>query len=151
MTPPLKDIRIQRDDFDPGVEIEALSDNRGETGAIATFIGLVRGDDGMIAMTLDYYPGMSEREIATRVAEAKTRWPLIAVRVVHRYGRLMPGERIVFVGVASSHRAAAFHAAEYLMDYLKTQAPFWKLEERPSGSSWVEARAEDDESLKRWR
>jgi len=111
----------------------------------------VRGDDGMTAMTLDYYPGMSEREIASRVAQAKSRWPLIAVRVVHRFGRLTPGERIVFVGVASSHRAAAFEAAEFLMDYLKTQAPFWKLEERPSGTSWVEARVQDDESLKRWR
>ena len=147
----MKDIRIQREDFDPGAEIEALSSSRGETGAIASFIGLVRGDDGMIAMTLDYYPGMSEREIATRVAEAKRRWPLLAVRVVHRFGRLMPGERIVFVGVASSHRGAAFQAAEFLMDYLKTQAPFWKLEERPSGENWVEARAEDDESVKRWR
>jgi molybdopterin synthase catalytic subunit len=147
----MKDIRIQREDFDPGAEIAALSDGDGKTGAIATFTGLVRGDDGMIAMTLDYYPGMSEREIATRVAEAKRRWPLLAVRVVHRFGRLMPGERIVFVGVASSHRGAAFQAAEFLMDYLKTQAPFWKLEERPSGENWVEARAEDDESVKRWR
>ena len=147
----MKDIRIQRDDFDPGAEIEALSSNRGATGAIASFVGLVRGDDGMVAMTLDYYPGMSEREIAARVAQAKSRWSLIAVRVVHRFGRLTPGERIVFVGVASSHRAAAFQAAEFLMDYLKTQAPFWKLEERPSGASWVEARAEDDDSVKRWR
>ncbi len=148
----MRDLRIQREDFDPGAEIEALaSSNSGQTGAIASFIGLVRGDDGMTAMTLDYYPGMSEREIASRVAQAKSRWPLIAVRVVHRFGRLTPGERIVFVGVASSHRAAAFEAAEFLMDYLKTQAPFWKLEERPSGTSWVEARVQDDESLKRWR
>jgi len=148
----MNDIRIQREDFDPGAEIEALSSSdRGKMGAIASFIGLVRGDDGMTAMTLDYYPGMSEREIASRVAQAKSRWPLIGVRVVHRFGRLTPGERIVFVAVASSHRAAAFEAAEFLMDYLKTQAPFWKLEERPAGTNWVEARAEDDESLKRWR
>ena len=102
-------------------------------------------------MTLDHYPGMCESEIAAHVAEARKRWPILALRIVHRVGRLTPGERIVFVGVASSHRHAAFHAAEFLMDYLKTRAPFWKLEERPSGANWVEARSEDDESIKRWR
>ncbi len=119
-------------------------------GAIASFIGLVRADDRMAAMTLDHYPGFAEREIAAHVAEARTRWPLLGVRVVHRVGRLTPGERIVFVGVASSHRGAAFAAAEFLMDYLKTRAPFWKLEERENGSTWVEARESDDHSANRW-
>lgn len=147
----MSEIRIQSTDFDPGREIAALQGTDGVTGAIASFIGLVRGDDGLTAMTLDHYPGMCEREIAIHIAEAKARWPIIAIRIVHRVGRLAPGERIVFVGVASSHRQAAFQAAEFLMDYLKTRAPFWKKEERHSRESWVEARAEDDESVKRWR
>src|SRR5215510_10067690 len=99
----------------------------------------------------DFDPGVAEREIATHVAEARSRWPLLGVRVVHRVGRLTPGERIVFVGVASSHRGAAFAAAEFLMDYLKTRAPFWKLEERENGATWVEARESDDHSADRWR
>jgi molybdopterin synthase catalytic subunit len=147
----VSEIRIQRQDFDPGAELAALNDGKGATGAVASFIGLVRGDDGLIAMTLDHYPGMCESEIAAHVAEARKRWPILALRIVHRVGRLTPGERIVFVGVASSHRHAAFQAAEFLMDYLKTRAPFWKLEERPSGENWVDARSEDDESIKRWR
>ena len=147
----MSEIRIQRADFDPGAELAALNDGKGTTGAVASFIGLVRGDDGLIAMTLDHYPGMCESEIAAHVAEARKRWPILNLRIVHRVGRLAPGERIVFVGVASSHRHAAFAAAEFLMDYLKTRAPFWKLEERPSGANWVEARSEDDESIKRWR
>lgn len=147
----MSEIRIQREDFDPGAELAALNDEKGAIGAIASFIGLVRGDDGLIAMTLDHYPGMCESEIAAHAAEARKRWPILRLRIVHRVGRLTPGERIVFVGVASSHRHAAFHAAEFLMDYLKTRAPFWKLEERPSGANWVEARSEDDESIKRWR
>jgi molybdopterin synthase catalytic subunit len=147
----MSEIRIQREDFDPGAELAALNDGKGAIGAIASFIGLVRGDDGLIAMTLDHYPGMCESEIAAHVAEARKRWPILSLRIVHRVGRLTPGERIVFVGVASSHRHAAFQAAEFLMDYLKTRAPFWKLEERPSGANWVEARSEDDESIKRWR
>jgi len=147
----MSEIRIQRQDFDPGAELAALNDGKGGTGAVASFIGLVRGDDGLIAMTLDHYPGMCESEIAAHVAEARKRWPILALRIVHRVGRLTPGERIVFVGVASSHRHAAFQAAEFLMDYLKTRAPFWKLEERPSGANWVDARSEDDESIKRWR
>jgi molybdopterin synthase catalytic subunit len=146
----MSEIRIQQTDFDPGAEIAALNDRQGAIGAIASFIGLVRGDDGLIAMTLDHYPGMCESEIAAHVAEAKTRWPILALRIVHRVGRLTPGERIVFVGIASMHRQAAFQAAEFLMDYLKTRAPFWKREERPSGESWVEARAVDEESVKRW-
>jgi molybdopterin synthase catalytic subunit len=147
----MSEIRIQREDFDPGAELAALNDEEGATGAIASFIGLVRSDDGLVAMTLDHYPGMCESEIAAHVAEAKSRWPILSLRIVHRVGRLTPGERIVFVGVASSHRHAAFQAAEFLMDYLKTRAPFWKLEERATGASWVEARAQDDASVKRWR
>lgn len=147
----MSEVRIQREDFDPGVEIGALNTMAGDVGAIASFIGLVRADDRMEAMTLDHYPGFAEREIFAHVAEARSRWPLLGVRVVHRVGRLTPGERIVFVGVASSHRQAAFAAAEFLMDYLKTRAPFWKLEERESGANWVEARESDDESVKRWR
>ena len=147
----MSEIRVQTEDFDPGVEIAALNGEHGATGAIASFVGLVRGDNGLIAMTLDHYPGMCESEIAAHVAEARSRWPIIALRIVHRVGRLTPGERIVFVGVASSHRTAAFQAAEFLMDYLKTRAPFWKLEERQSGTSWVEAKLQDHESIKRWR
>ena len=147
----MSEIRIQREDFDPGAELAALKDSEGATGAIASFIGLVRSDDGLVAMTLDHYPGMCESEIAAHVAEAKSRWPILDLRIVHRVGRLTPGERIVFVGVASSHRHAAFQAAEFLMDYLKTRAPFWKLEERSSGAIWVEAKSADDESVKRWR
>jgi molybdopterin synthase catalytic subunit len=147
----MSEIRIQTEDFDPGAEIAALTTKGGDVGAIASFIGLVRADDRMAAMTLDHYPGFAEREIATHVAEARTRWPLLRVRVVHRVGRLTPGERIVFVGVASSHRGAAFTAAEFLMDYLKTRAPFWKLEERENGATWVEARESDDHSANRWQ
>jgi molybdopterin synthase catalytic subunit len=147
----MSEVRIQTEDFDPGAEIAALSTKAGDVGAIASFIGLVRADDRMEAMTLDHYPGFAEREIATHVAEARSRWPLLGVRIVHRVGRLTPGERIVFVGVASSHRGAAFAAAEFLMDYLKTRAPFWKLEERENGATWVEARESDDHSAQRWR
>ena len=147
----MSEVRIQHEDFDPGAEIAALHTMAGDVGAIASFMGLVRADDRMEAMTLDHYPGFAEREISAHVAEARTRWPLLGVRVVHRVGRLTPGERIVFVGVASSHRQAAFAAAEFLMDYLKTRAPFWKLEEREDGATWVEARDSDDESVKRWR
>ena len=145
----MSEVRIQHEDFDPGAEIAALHTMAGDVGAIASFMGLVRADDRMEAMTLDHYPGFAEREISAHVAEARTRWPLLGVRVVHRVGRLTPGERIVFVGVASSHRQAAFAAAEFLMDYLKTRAPFWKLEEREGGATWVEARDSDDESVKR--
>jgi len=146
----MSEIRIQHEYFDSGAEIAALNGAPGAIGAIATFTGLVRGDDGLIAMTLDHYPGMCEREIAAHAAEARKRWPIIALRIVHRVGRLVPGENIVFVGVASLHRQAAFEAAEFLMDYLKTRAPFWKREERPSREDWVEARAVDEDSVKRW-
>ena len=147
----MSELRIQAEDFDPGMEIAALAEAAGNPGALASFIGLVRGDNGLIAMTLDHYAGFAEREIASHIAKAKERWPLLGVRVVHRVGRLIPKDRIVFCAAASSHREAAFEACEFLMDYLKTRAPFWKLEERTGGANWVAARAEDDERVRRWR
>lgn len=143
-------ISIQREDFDVAAESAALTGGRTDIGAVVTFSGLVRADDGLTSLTLEHYPGMTEREIAAHVAEAETRWPLIGVTVIHRIGRLRPGARIVLVAVASAHRAAAFEAANFLMDYLKTRAPFWKLEERGGAREWVAAKAEDDDAAKRW-
>ena len=142
-------VRIQREDFDVGAEIARLAHGRTDVGAVATFTGICRGD-GIVAMTLEHYPGMAEAEIERHVAEAKVRWPLLGVSVIHRYGRLLPGDNIVLVAAASSHREAAFAAAEFLMDYLKTQAPFWKKEERAAGAGWVEARGSDDAAAARW-
>jgi len=144
-------IRVQAEDIDLDREIEALSGKSGAVGAIATFLGLVRGDDGLRAMTLEHYPGMTEREIARYVEEAGARWPLDGVTIIHRVGRLVPGERIVLVAVASRHRESAFEACRFLMDYLKTRAPFWKLEERGNGNNWVEAKASDSEAATRWK
>jgi molybdopterin synthase catalytic subunit len=143
-------ISIQTEDFDVSAEIAALTKGRDNIGAVATFTGLVRGDDGLTAMTLEHYPGMTEREIAAHVAEAQARWPLDGVTVIHRVGTLNSGERIVLVAVASSHRAAAFAACEFLMDYLKTRAPFWKLEQRGQQTEWVQSRASDADAAKRW-
>ena len=145
------EVRIQADDFDPGVETKALTRGREDIGAVVTFIGVVRGDDELKSMHLEHYPAMTAREIESHIVKAKQRWPVIAARVVHRIGELCPGENIVFVGVASAHRQAAFEAADFLMDYLKTNAPFWKFEERGEGGNWVRARGEDDDALKRWR
>jgi len=142
-------IRVQPEDFDTAAEIARLKAST-DTGAVATFTGHVRADDGLIALTLEHYPAMTEREIARHVAEAEERWPLLGVTIIHRVGRLVPGDRIVFVGVASSHRHAAFEACEFLMDYLKIHAPFWKQEERASGTRWVEAKSADDEAARRW-
>ena len=142
-------VRIQREDFDVGAEIARLAQGRTDIGAVATFTGICRGD-GIVAMTLEHYPGMAEAEIERHVAEAKARWPLLGVSVIHRYGRLVPGDNIVLVAAASSHREAAFAAAEFLMDYLKTQAPFWKKEERAAGADWVGARSSDDAAAARW-
>ncbi len=145
-------VRVQREDFDPGAEIAALGVGGTEIGAVASFVGLVRGGtDGVAAMTLEHYPGMTERQIAAMVDEACRRWPLDGATVIHRFGRLTPGDRIVFVGVASRHRAAAFAACEFLIDWLKTRAPFWKLEEGAGTSRWVEAKDEDDARAKRWQ
>jgi molybdopterin synthase catalytic subunit len=142
-------IRIQPGDFDAGAEIAALE--KGGVGAVASFTGFVRGDDGVTALTLEHYPGMSEREIASHATEAEKRWSLLGVTVIHRVGRLKAGEPIVLVAVASAHRRAAFEACEFLMDYLKAHAPFWKQEERDGKSQWVDAKASDGEAVRRWR
>jgi molybdopterin synthase catalytic subunit len=142
-------VRIQREDFDIGAEIARLTRARANIGAVATFTGICR-DDGITAMTLEHYPGMAEAEIERHVEEAQTRWPLLGVTVIHRHGRLTPGENIVLVITASSHREAAFAAAEFLMDYLKTRAPFWKKEERADSAGWVEARQIDAAAAERW-
>ena len=146
-------VRVQSADFDAAAEVAALTRGRTDIGAVVTFSGLCRGEAGTLAaLELEHYPGMAEAEIA-RVAEAAAaRWPLQGVTAIHRFGRIAPGEAIVLVVTASAHRAPAFAAAEFLMDYLKTQAPFWKKEHRADGTSggWVEAREADDEARDRW-
>ncbi len=147
-------IRVQREDFDLGAEIEALTQGNHEIGGLAVFVGLVRdmvGGEALGAMTLEHYPGMTEKALARIEEEAKARWPLEASLVIHRVGRLEPGEKIVLVAAASAHRQAAFEACQFLIDWLKTKAPFWKQEETESGPKWVEARAGDDEAAKRWQ
>jgi molybdopterin synthase catalytic subunit len=146
-------VSVQQADFDVGAETAALSDGDFDVGAVASFVGLVRRTNdaaAVSAMTLEHYPGMTEKALEEIVAQAKQRWRLQAVRVIHRFGRLEPGERIVFVGVASAHRGEAFAACEFIMDYLKTRAPFWKLEETPEGARWVDARDSDDSAASRW-
>jgi molybdopterin synthase catalytic subunit len=144
-------VRVQTADFDIGAECDALTRCSRNIGALVTFAGLVRGDDDLISLSLEHYPGMTEREIARHVEDATARWALLGSSVIHRVGRLIPGDRIVFVGVVSSHRRAAFEAGEFLMDYLKTRAPFWKQEERAGGSTWVEAKISDADSAERWK
>lgn len=146
-------IRIQREDFDAAAEAATLARGRSDVGAVITFIGLCRAEGGKLAaLELEHYPGMAEEEISRVVAEAEKRWPLQGIVAIHRYGKIAPGENIVLVVTASSHRAAAFEAAEFLMDYLKTRAPFWKKEHNVDGSSgeWVEAKDEDDRAADRW-
>jgi len=149
-------VSVQEADFDVGAEIASLSAGCSEVGAVASFVGLVRTDklagEGreVSAMTLEHYPGMTEKALEAIVAEADQRWRLLGVRVIHRFGRLLPGERIVFVGVASRHRGDAFAACEFVMDYLKTRAPFWKKEDTPEGGRWVDAREADDAAAARW-
>lgn len=148
----MADITITTEDFNAGDEINAL--RLAGVGAIVTFTGIVRDKaehPDLIAMTLEHFPGMTEQEIQTIIDQARERWPLRAVRVIHRVGRLLPQENIVFVGAASAHRQAAFDSASFIMDYLKTKAPFWKKEETPAGASWVEARDDDDKALEKWR
>ncbi|HEY1613918.1 MAG TPA: molybdenum cofactor biosynthesis protein MoaE [Rhizomicrobium sp.] len=144
-------IRVQSDDFDVGVECESLTRHQGETGALVTFTGLVRGDGKLRALRLEHYPGMTEREIALITSEAESRWPLQGITIIHRVGELAPGARIVLVAVAAAHRAAAFAAAQFLMDYLKTRAPFWKEEFRGADSRWVAPNSGDDEAALKWR
>jgi molybdopterin synthase catalytic subunit len=147
-------ISVQEADFDVGAEIAALSAGDVDAGAVASFVGLVRQDkhDGAVAaMTLEHYPGMTEQALAGIVAQARERWQIRNVRVIHRVGRLLPGERIVFVGVSAAHRHDAFAACEFIMDYLKTRAPFWKKEETSAGARWVDARESDDRAANRWQ
>jgi molybdopterin synthase catalytic subunit len=147
-------IRVQREDFDVGAEMAALTAGNHSVGGLAVFVGLVRdvaGEEALGAMTLEHYPGMTEKMLERIEAEANQRWPLEASLIVHRTGRLEPGEQIVLVAAASRHRQAAFEACQFLIDWLKTKAPFWKLEETEDGPKWVEARSSDDDAAKRWR
>lgn len=147
-------IRVQQEDFDIGAEIAALRADRTDIGAIVTFTGTVRdtaGGEPISEMTLEHYPGMTEKELERIEREANARWPLQGTLIVHRHGPLRPGDNIVLVVTASAHRHAAFEAAEFLMDFLKTNAPFWKKEAGPDGGTWVDARDSDDDALKRWQ
>lgn len=146
-------IRVQQEDFDVGAELAALTEGNPGIGGLAVFVGLVRDlaeEREVSAMTLEHYPGMTETMLARIEAQARERWPLEASLIVHRVGRLEPGERIVLVATASAHRQAAFEACQFLIDWLKTKAPFWKQEEGAAGARWVEARDADDEAAARW-
>ncbi len=146
-------VRVQQQDFDAGRELDSLTTGRTDVGAVASFVGLVRdANDGspVSRMTLEHYPGMTEKALEDICAQAMARWDLIDTLVVHRVGALRPGDRIVLVGVSSAHRGEAFAACEFIMDYLKTRAPFWKREETSQGARWVEARASDDDAAERW-
>jgi molybdopterin synthase catalytic subunit len=146
-------IRLQREDFDPGAEAAALARVHPDVGAVVTFTGICRGTEQgepILALTLEHYAGMAQAEIARHVEEAERRWSLLGVTVIHRHGRLVPGDNIVLVVTASSHRSDAFAAAEFLMDYLKTRAPFWKRVEHRGASTWVEAKDADDAAAARW-
>ncbi len=151
-------IRVQEEDFDVGQELSALTSGNTAIGGLTVFVGLVRdhvgtkgaGGSEISAMTLEHYPAMTEKMLGEIEAEAQARWPLEASLVIHRYGRLEPGDQIVMVAAASAHREAAFEACQFLMDWLKTKAPFWKLEETEQGPQWVEARASDDKAADRW-
>jgi molybdopterin synthase catalytic subunit len=146
-------VRIQREPFDVAAETAKLTRGRTDVGAVVTFTGVCRGDENgrpIAALTLEHYPSMAEQEIVRHAEEAQKRWPLLGVTVIHRHGRLTPGEDIVLVIATSSHRQAAFAAAEFLMDYLKTRAPFWKQVEQAGNKTWVEARDADDAAAARW-
>ena len=146
-------IRIQEGDFDIAAEISALTNGRSDIGAVVSFSGICRDDEkgeAIAALTLEHYPGMAEAEITRHAQTALSRWPLTGLTIIHRVGRITPGENIVLVVTASAHRQAAFEAAEFLMDYLKANAPFWKREESAGGTSWVEAHQRDDAAASRW-
>ncbi|TAN59734.1 MAG: molybdenum cofactor biosynthesis protein MoaE [Magnetospirillum sp.] len=151
-------VRVQREDFDPGAELAGFSAGKTSVGGICLFVGLVRDYMGhdpaagaeVRAMTLEHYPGMTERQLEAIEAEARRRWPLEDTLVIHRHGRLEPGERIVLVAASSAHRDAAFEACRFLIDWLKTKAPFWKVEHTPDGDSWVDAKDSDDAAAARW-
>jgi len=151
-------IKVQQENFDVSAELATLTAGNHEIGGVVSFVGLVRDlikaddrDTVLQAMTLEHYPGMTEKKLADIEAEAQSRWPLEASLIIHRYGRLEPGEQIVLVACASAHRQAAFDACNFLMDWLKTEAPFWKLEETEAGEAWVDSRTSDDEAAARWQ
>lgn len=147
-------ISVQTDDFDIAAEIKALSKNRTDLGAVATFTGLVRdihGDKVIKSMTLEHFPNMAEDELEKIGIEAEKRWPLQGLTIIHRYGKLLPGDQIVLVITTSHHREAAFNAAQFIMDWLKTDAPFWKKEETEDGTHWVTAKTDDNEKKERWK
>ena len=152
-------VRVQEADFDVGAEVEALTGGNKRIGGLTLFVGLVREmhvreglhRERIDALTLEHYPGMTEREIGRHVRDANARWPLLGVTVIHRIGELRPGDNIVLVAVAAEHRRAAFEAAEFLMDYLKARAPFWKREAREGRSEWIDSRDSDEAALRRWR
>lgn len=146
-------VRIQSEDFDIGAEIAALTAGNADIGAVVSFAGLCRDESGRLAaLELEHYPGMAEAEIARVAAQAAERWPLAGLVAIHRFGLIRPGEQIVLVIAASSHRREAFEAADFLMDYLKTRAPFWKREHLADGTlgGWVEAKTDDDDAAQRW-
>jgi molybdopterin synthase catalytic subunit len=144
-------VRVQPDDFDLGAELATLRAGRTDIGALVSFTGLVRDMDGRLTgFELEHYPAMTEKALRDIEAQARARWPLQASLIIHRYGPLAPGDQIMMVATASAHRAAAFEAAEFLMDYLKSRAPFWKKETTPEGARWVDARDEDEAALERW-
>ncbi len=142
-------IRVQKEPFDPGAELDGFGAGE-DVGAVVSFTGMVRGDGGMSRMEIEHYPGMTEKAIAAIAGEAVARWNLADCLVIHRHGPMRPGERIMMVATASRHRASAFEAAEFLMDYLKSRAPFWKKEYGADGAEWVAARDEDEDALGRW-
>ncbi|MGA2042811.1 MAG: molybdenum cofactor biosynthesis protein MoaE [Roseiarcus sp.] len=147
-------IRVQAEDFDAAAEADALTRGRADIGAVVTFVGLCRDEGGALArLEIEHYPGMAEQEMGRVAAEAEARWPLLGLTLIHRFGEIAPGARIVLVAAASAHRRAAFAAAEFLMDYLKARAPFWKRAHRADGSleAWVEAKSTDGEAAARWR
>ena len=147
-------IKLQREDFDIGAELASLTEGNTRVGGLASFVGLVRdlADQGAVAaMTLEHYPGMTEKRLAEIEAEARARWPLESVLIIHRYGKLEPGDRIVLVATTSAHRQAAHESCAFLIDWLKTKAPFWKLEEGVKGAAWVEAKESDDRAAEKWK
>lgn len=143
-------VRLQSAAIDTAAEIAALTANRVDVGAVVSFVGHVRADDGLVALTLEHYPAMTERQLLAFATEAEARWPILGGSVVHRHGRMVPGEAIVLVAIASAHRTAAFEAAAFLMDWLKTKAPFWKRSETLTGAGWVVPRESDDVAAQRW-
>ncbi len=147
-------VRVQEADFDVGAELAALRANDGRVGAVASFVGLVRDindGEGISEMTLEHYPGMTEKALEKIVGEAKGRWDILEALVIHRVGRLLPCDQIVLVAVSSAHRGEAFAACEFIMDWLKTSAPFWKREQTPQGARWVDAREADEQAVSRWK